>query len=130
MSCQVPGLNLGLDPSQLESLRDAIEKGQDYKSTQERMRAAVLLCAQGLMNATQFPQEFQRILPNIKNAAIAVAAAADFLRSKGLLHTLSVLQDEIDPEVLRQGQEELAVLLQDAAPGDHAIAQVRTIAAQ
>jgi hypothetical protein len=91
------------------------------------MRAAVLLCTQELINGVQVSsfQQFQCTLPPVKNAAIAVAAAANFLRAKGLMHTLSVLEDEVDPAVLAQGESELAALLQDPAPGANAIAQIQ-----
>jgi hypothetical protein len=46
------------------------------------------------------------MLPNVRNAAIA----AEFLQSKGLLHTLSVLRDEVEPAVLEEGENELAAL--------------------
>jgi hypothetical protein len=129
MSAGNGSLELGLDQGQLEALRDAIEKDDAYQSTRERMRAAVLLCIQELINGAQPSafQAFHRVIPDAKNGALAIAAAADFLRAKGLLHTLSVLTDEIDLEALAQGQAALGALVQGAAPASCAIAQIQAI---
>ena len=50
-------------------------------------------------------EQFHRELPDIENIETAVAVAAQWLEEKGLIHTLSVLRDEVDPEVLEADVE-------------------------
>jgi hypothetical protein len=113
-------LDLGLTIEQRVQLRDQIDVDEEYKTTKERMRAAILLCAQELVNGvtTSHFEQFHRGLPqDIPNAAVAIAAAVSFLGSKGLVHTLSVLYDELDPAVIEHGKVDLTELLHGRPPG-------------
>jgi hypothetical protein len=120
-------LDLGLTGEQRAQLRNEIDGSAEYKETKEKMRAAVLLCTQELINGlkTSHFEQFHRGLPQeIPNAAAAIAAAVSFLQSKGLVHTLSVLYDELDPETIEHGKGELAELLQGVPPGPDTLAQL------
>lgn len=100
-------LDLDLPAEAKETLRNAVENDEEYKSMKEQMRAAVLLCTQELMNNAKKSafEQFHRELPDIDNVETAVALAAQWLEEKGLLHTLSVLRDEVDPEVVEEEPE-------------------------
>jgi hypothetical protein len=119
-------LELGLSSEHLEVLRSAIENNSEYKTTQEKMRAAVLLCAQELINSTQ-PSAFEQFhcdLPDIPNVKLALAAVIEFLRLKGLDHTVSVLLDETKVEEVGEGGEELTNLLEKVPEGPNPIARI------
>ena len=95
-------LDLNLPAEEKEKLRNAVEQDEEYKSMKEQMRAAVLLCTQELMNnaKTSAFEQFHRELPEVENIDTAVSLVAQWLEDKGLIHTLSVLKDEVDPEIL------------------------------
>ncbi|KAK8889350.1 hypothetical protein M9Y10_034096 [Tritrichomonas musculus] len=102
-------LNLNLPKEDLQKLSDAIEKDGAYETIKNKMRAAVLICTQDLMNNSKASalQKFNLTLPENQNIRAALAAAADFLKQKQFIHTLSVLQEEVKQEDLEAGENEL-----------------------
>jgi hypothetical protein len=120
-------LDLGLTIEQQMQLRGEIDDDDEYKTTKKKTRAAVLLCVQELGNQAKTSrfEQFHRDLPEeIPNAAAAVAAAISFLESKGLVHTPSVLSDELGPEAIERGERDLALLLQGSPPGPGTLPQL------
>lgn len=110
-------LELDISPEDRDKLRTSFESGSTYKQMQEKMRAAVLLCTQELMNGSKKSrfEQFHRELPPENDIELALAIAAEFLKSKGLNNTLSVLNEEIEGQAMQDGQEQLAELLPDGA---------------
>ena len=115
-------LALDLSPDHLKKLSNLIEQDKSYKSIQNKMRASVLLCTQELMNNTKDSgfDKFSLNLPDSPHIKLAVAIAADYLKQKNLLHTLSVLKDEVRNDDLKEGEDEMNKALADAA-GENAL---------
>ena len=110
-------LELGLTNENLQVLRDAVEKNDTYIELKEKMRAAVLLCTQELMNNTKKStfEQFHRELPHVDNIEDAIGVAAKWLESKGLVHTLMVLHDEVDPRELEEALQKANTPLEKIA---------------
>lgn len=102
-------LNLNLPKEDLQKLSDAIEADGEYQTIKNKMRAAVLICTQDLMNNSKASplQKFNLTLPENPNIRVALAIAADFLKHKQFIHTLSVLQEEVKQEDLESGETEM-----------------------
>ena len=107
-------LNLNLPKEDLQKLSDAIEADSEYQTIKNKMRAAVLICTQDLMNNSKASplQKFNLALPENQNIRAAIAVAADYLRHKQFIHTLSVLQEEVKQEDLESGENEINQVVQ------------------
>ena len=110
-------LELGLQSEQLQKLRDEVEKDKEFIELKEKMRAAVLLCTQELMNNAKKSafEQFHRELPQVDNIEEAIGMAAKWLQSKNLVHTLTVLRDEVDPGELEEAMAKAATPLDELA---------------
>ena len=97
-------LELGLSHENLEVLRQEVEDDHDCQDLRDKMRAAVLLCTQELINSAKKSsfEQFHRELPQVANIEPALGLAVKWLKQRGLLHTLSVLHDEVDPDELKE----------------------------
>lgn len=102
-------LSLELPPNDLKKLSDAITTDANFQTIQNKMRAAVLVCTQDLMNGAQSTalDKFNLTLPDDNNIDIALAAALDFLKQKGFIHTASVLQEEVQQTIFEEGSKKL-----------------------
>lgn len=110
-------LELGLASEDLQKLRDAVEEDPQFVELKEKMRAAVLLCTQELMNNAKKSafEQFHRELPQIDNIEEAIGMAAKWLASKNLTHTLAVLRDEVDPGELEEAMDKAQTPLEEIA---------------
>lgn len=124
-------LDLDISPEDRDKLRANFESSSTYKQMQEKMRAAVLLCTQELMNGSKKSrfEQFHRELPPENDIELALAIAADYLKTKGLTNTLSVLTDEIEEQALQEGQKQLEELFQDGSD-DMPLAQLLKVAVE
>lgn len=110
-------LDLGLPDDKLEFLRGQVEADPQCKELRDKMRAAVLLCTQELINNAKKSsfEQFHRELPQFDNVEQALGLAVKWLEQRGLVHTLSVLRDEVDPEELKEAINQAQGSLEDLA---------------
>ncbi|KAH0785444.1 hypothetical protein GPJ56_010671 [Histomonas meleagridis] len=111
-------LELGLSQEDLAILSKELEKDPEYQKVRDKMRAAVLLCTQELMNdeTNSAFEKFHRTLPDNPNIPMALAAAASYLESLGLKNVISVLNEEVNSDILQQGEEALEARFQGKEP--------------
>ena len=111
-------LELNLSQEDLATLSKELENDPEYQKVRDKMRAAVLLCTQELMNneTNSAFEKFQRTLPDNPNIPMALAVASNYLKSLGLKHVISVLNDEANPDILQEGEEALKIHFEGADP--------------
>lgn len=100
-------LDLGLSPQELEQLRESIAASEEYGSINSEIRAAVLLAVQELsIDAKQSAfEKFKCKIPDDEASKLCMSLIVQYLNSKGLNHTLSVLNEEVPLEILQEGDE-------------------------
>lgn len=98
-------LDLNLPDEKIEQLTESLKSDSNYLEIQSKMRAAVILCAQELMNneseeSSGFNQ-FKRSLPD-EEAITSIAVAMKYLESIELNNCVSVLKEELNSEELEK----------------------------
>ena len=111
-------LDLGFNTDQLYKLQSEIEKTDEYAKYSQKLRAAVLLTVQELTNQPEKSalSQFEQKLPDFPNIKTALAFAAEFLKEKGFQQSLSVLNSELHPEDLEEGQLEMESIVKEKYP--------------
>lgn len=99
-------VNFGLNDNDKKVLLKQLESSEQYQKIQNKMRAAVLLCAQELMNETQESAFDQyKFSTDDEKEKMALALCYSFIKSRNLKITTSIFEDRVSKDIILDGEE-------------------------